>query len=69
MFIPAAVVPLAGLLLAIPAVGAIDPLSSTTQVFEFLRSGFYGLDTMVFEGVLRTLAGQPRAEGATRIDP
>ncbi|MEP7332381.1 MAG: putative transposase, partial [Terracoccus sp.] len=29
----------------------------------------YGLDTILLEAVLRTLAGQPRAEGATRIDP
>jgi hypothetical protein len=38
-------------------------------VFGCLPNGFYGLDTMLLEGVLRALAGQPRAEGATRIDP
>jgi hypothetical protein len=38
-------------------------------VFGCLPNGFYGLDTMLVEGVLRALAGEPRAEGATRVDP
>jgi hypothetical protein len=38
-------------------------------VFGCLRNGFYGLDTMLLEGVLRALAGEPRAEGSTRVDP
>jgi len=38
-------------------------------VFGCLPNGFYGLDTMLIEAVLRALAGQPRAEGATRVDP
>jgi hypothetical protein len=38
-------------------------------VFGCLPNGFYGLDTMLIEGVLRALAGEPRAEGATRVDP
>jgi hypothetical protein len=69
VFTPAARVPLAGLLLAIPALEATGLLSCATTVFGQLRNGFYGLDTMLVEGVLRALAGQPRAEGATRIDP
>jgi len=69
VFAPAARVPLAGLLLAIPALQATGLLSCATQVFGSLRNGFYGLDTMLVEGVLRALAGEPRAEGATRIDP
>jgi transposase-like protein len=69
VFTPAARVPLAGLLLAIPALEATGLLSCATQVFGSLRNGFYGLDTMLLEGVLRALAGEPRAEGATRIDP
>ena len=44
-------------------------LSCAATVFGSLRNGFYGLDTMLVEGVLRALAGEPRAEGATRIDP
>jgi len=69
VFTPAARVPLAGLLLAIPALQTTCLLSCATQVFGCLPNGFYGLDTMLLEGVLRALAGQPRAEGATRVDP
>jgi transposase len=68
-FTPAARVPLAGLLLAIPALQATGLLSCATTVFGCLPNGFYGLDTMLLEGVLRALAGEPRAEGATRVDP
>jgi len=69
VFAPAARVPLVGLLLAIPALEATGLLPCATTVFGSLRNGFYGLDTMLVEGVLRALAGEPRAEGATRIDP
>jgi transposase len=69
VFTPAARVPLAGLLLAIPALEATGLLSCAATVFGCLRNGFYGLDTMLVEGVLRALAGEPRAEGSTRIDP
>src|ERR1019366_4460432 len=69
VFTPAARVPLAGLLLAIPALRATGLLSCATTVFGCLPNGFYGLDTMLVEGVLRALAGEPRAEGATRVDP
>jgi len=69
VFAPAARVPLAGLLLAIPALEATGLLSCAATVFGCLRNGFYGLDTMLLEGVLRALAGEPRAEGSTRIDP
>jgi hypothetical protein len=69
VFAPAARVPLAGLLLAIPALEATALLPCAATVFGCLRNGFYGLDTMLVEGVLRALAGQPRAEGATRVDP
>lgn len=69
VFAPAARAPLAGLLLAIPALKTTGLLSCATTVFGCLRNGFHGLDTMLAEGVLRALAGEPRAEGATRIDP
>src|SRR5450759_1866826 len=69
VFAPAARVPLAGLLLAIPALHATGLLPCATTVFGCLRNGFYGLDTVLVEGVLRALAGEPRAEGSTRIDP
>ncbi|MHB8186236.1 MAG: helix-turn-helix domain-containing protein [Dermatophilaceae bacterium] len=66
---PAARVPLAGRLLAIPALEATGLLDCATEVFGRLRNGFYDLDTILVEGVLRALAGQPRAEGSTRINP
>jgi hypothetical protein len=69
VFTPAARVPLAGLLLAIPALQATGLLPCAGAVFGCLPNGFYGLDTMLIEGVLRALAGEPRAEGATRVDP
>ena len=69
VFAPAAQVPLAGLLLAMPGLQATGLLPCAATVFGGLPNGFYGLETMLTEGVLRALAGQPRAEGATRVDP
>ena len=69
VFTPAARVPLAGLLLALPALEETGLLACAGRVFGALPNGFYGLDTVLLEAVLRTLAGQPRAQGATRIDP
>lgn len=69
VFTPAARVPLAGLLLALPGLEATGLLDCAGRVFGALPNGFYGLDTVLLEAVLRTLAGQPRAEGATRVDP
>jgi hypothetical protein len=69
VFAPAGRVPLAGLFLAMPGLQATGLLTCATQVFGGLPNGFYGLETMFVEGVLRTLAGEPRAEGATRVDP
>src|SRR5450759_1420395 len=61
VFTPAARVPLAGLLLAMPALEATGLLACAKDVYTRLPPGFYGLDTMLVEGVLRALAGQPRA--------
>ena len=69
VFTPAAQVPLAGLFLALPALEATGLLTCAKEVYTRLPAGFYSLDTMLVEGVLRALAGEPRAEGATRIDP
>jgi len=69
VFGPAARVPLAGLFLALPALETTGLLEGATRVYGGLPAGFYGLDTTLVEGVLRCLAGEPRAEGATRIDP
>ena len=69
VFGPAARVGLAGLFLALPALEATGLLECAHRVYGDLPAGFYGLDAMLVEGVLRCLVGEPRAEGATRIDP
>ncbi|MET3176853.1 UNVERIFIED_ORG: prepilin-type processing-associated H-X9-DG protein, partial [Arthrobacter sp. UYCu721] len=69
VFAPAARVPLAGLFLALPALEATGLLACAKATFGALPDGFYGLETMLLDSVLRALAGEPRAEGATRIDP
>ncbi|OLT20866.1 hypothetical protein BJF81_15825 [Ornithinimicrobium sp. CNJ-824] len=69
VFTPAGRVPLAGLLLSLPALEATGLLGCARGVFGQLPDGFYGLDTMLLEGVFRTLAGAPRAEGAARFAP
>lgn len=69
VFTPAARVPLAGLLLAIPALVATGLLEGAKSVYGRLSAGFYGLETTLLEAMMRTLAGEPRAEGATRINP
>jgi hypothetical protein len=52
-----------------PGLQATGLLPCAATVFGGLPNGFYGLETMLVEGVLRALAGEPRAEGATRVDP
>lgn len=69
VFTPAASVPMAGLLLALPALEATGLQECMQQTYSELKPGFYGLTTIILETVLRTLAGEPRAEGATRRDP
>ena len=69
VFTPCARAPLAGLFLALPGLEATGLLDCAHQVFGRLPNGFYGLDSVLVEAVARTLAGQPRAEGAARIDP
>ncbi len=69
VFAPGARYPLAGLLLALPALEAAGLLDCARQVYGRLRSGFYGLETMLVTLVFLALLGEPRAEGATRIPP
>lgn len=61
--------PLAGLLLAVPALVATGLITDAHTVYGGLPNGFYSLDTMLCESVFRALLGEARAEGATRIDP
>ena len=69
VFAAAGRVPLAGLFTAFPALAATGLLEAAKKVFGGLPAGFYGLDTMLIEGVLRALAGAARAEAAGTIDP
>jgi prepilin-type processing-associated H-X9-DG protein len=69
VFAPAARVPLTGLFLALPALQETGLLACSAATFGSLPDGFYGLETILLDAVFRALAGEPRAEGATRFDP
>src|SRR5271168_703132 len=69
VFAPGARYPLAGLLLALPALEATGLLEAARQVYGRLRDGYYGLAATLLTLVFLALAGEPRAEGATRIPP
>jgi hypothetical protein len=66
---PAARYPLAGLLLALPALEGTGLLDAARQVYGQLKDGFYGLTATLLTLVFLALAGEPRAEGATRVPP
>jgi transposase len=61
--------PLAGLLLALPALEMTGLLGVAEQVFPPMRKGFYGLRATLLMGVFMALLREPRAEGATRLRP
>ena len=61
--------PLAGLLLALPALEGTGLLDAATEVYGRLKDGFYGLTATLLTLVFLALAGEPRAEGATRVPP
>jgi transposase-like protein len=69
VFTPGARYPLAGLLLALPALEATGLLLAARGVYGRLRDGFYGLTATLLTLVFLALAGEPRAEGATRVPP
>ena len=69
VFAPGARYPLAGLLLALPALEATGLLEAARQVHGRLRNGYYGLAATLLTLVFLALAGEPRAEGATRVPP
>jgi lambda repressor-like predicted transcriptional regulator len=69
VFTPGARYPLAGLLLALPALEAAGLLEAASQVYGRLRNGYYGLAATLLTLVFLALAGEPRAEGATRVPP
>jgi lambda repressor-like predicted transcriptional regulator len=69
VFVPGARYPLAGLLLALSALEATGLLEAARQVYGRLRNGYYGLAATLLTLVFLALAGEPRAEGATRVPP
>ncbi len=69
VFAPGARYPLAGLLLALPALEGTGLLEGARQVYGQLKDGFYGLAATLLTLVFLALAGEPRAEGATRVPP
>jgi hypothetical protein len=69
VFAPGARYPLAGLLLALPALEDTGLLEAARQVYGRLRDGYYGLAATLLTLVFLALAGEPRAEGATRVPP
>jgi transposase-like protein len=69
VFVPGARYPLAGLLLALPALEGTGLLDAARQVYGRLKDGYYGLAATLLTLVFLALAGEPRAEGATRVPP
>ena len=69
VFAPAAHIRHAGLFLAFPALETTGLLACAKEVYGALPNGFYGLETVLIDSVLRALAGEARTEGATRFDP
>ena len=69
VFIPGARYPLAGLLLALPALEGTGLLDAAKEVYGRLKDGYYGLAATLLALVFLALAGEPRAEGATRVPP
>jgi Transposase protein len=68
VFAPGARYPLAGLL-ALPALEDTGLLAAAREVYGGLKDGFYGLTATLLTLVFLALAGEPRAEGATRVPP
>jgi transposase len=61
--------PLAGLLLALPALEGTGLVEAAREVYGQLKNGYYGLAATLLTLVFLALAGEPRAEGATRVPP
>jgi hypothetical protein len=61
--------PLAGLLLALPALESTGLLQVASETFGPLRKGFYGLRVTLLMTLFLALLREPRAEGATRLRP
>jgi hypothetical protein len=69
VFVPGARYPLAGLLLALPRLEDTGLIACAREVYGQLKNGYYGLVATLLTLVFLALAGEPRAEGATRVPP
>lgn len=69
VFTEGAHLPLAGLLLILPALATTGLLEVFGRTYGRLRDGFYGLRVTVLTMLFLALLRDPRAEGATRISP
>ena len=69
VFTPGARYPLAGLLLALPALEDTGLLQAAREIYGQLKNGCCGLTATLLTVVFLALAGEPRAEGATRVPP
>ena len=69
VFTPGARYPLAGLLIALPALADTGLVACARQVYGRIRDRYYSLDTVLVHLVLQALLREPRAEGATRVPP
>ena len=69
VFTPGARYPLAGLLLALPALEGTGLPEAAREVYGRLRDGCCGLTATLLTLVFLALAGEPQAEGATRVPP
>src|SRR5674536_339071 len=69
VFTEGAHLPLAGLLLILPALAATGLTEAFAAIYCRLRNGFYGLRSTLLMLLFLALLRAPRAEGATRIRP
>ncbi len=69
VFTQGAGLPLLGMLLILSALDATGLIDAAREVYKRLKSGFYGLTSVLVTMVFMALAREPRAQGATRIPP
>jgi hypothetical protein len=69
VFTEGAHLPLAGLLLILPALAGTGLVEAFEATYGRLRNGFYGLRATLLMLLFLALLRDPRAEGATRIRP
>jgi hypothetical protein len=69
VFTQGAHLPLAGLLLILPALESTGLIAAFEATYGRLRNGFYGLRATLLMLLFLALLRDPRAEGATRIRP